>query len=96
MNKKNLRDLLTVFLVISNLFLIGWTIILTIEEIETGFGYGTNYEMMTLIPIIKQIICFPIVIISIIYFIKYRDRRNIILFVLLILQYILLNLFMFY
>lgn len=96
MNKKNLKDLLTLFLVASNIFLIGWTIILMIEEIETGFGYGTNYEMLTLIPIMKQIICFPMVIISTVYFVKYRDRRNFILSVLLVLQYILLNLFMFY
>ena len=81
-----------------------WTFWLIDEQIETGWGYGTNIELGVLYPWITEILCAPILIVGLIYLIlspfkKPRRKHlavNILLFTLLILQYGLTNLFIWY
>ena len=81
-----------------------WTFWLIDEQIKTGWGYGTNIELGVLYPWITEILCAPILIAGIVYLILAISRKprkallipNIILFVLLVMQYALTNLFIWY
>ena len=49
-------------LVIANLVNLPWTFWLVIEQFETGWGYGTNMEMMVLLPLAVEFLCLPVVL----------------------------------
>lgn len=78
-----------------------FTVWLLIEQIETGWGYGTNIEMGALFPWLIEIASMPLLIFGIVYFIICRKTRrslyvtNAALFATLILQYAATNLFIF-
>ena len=73
------------------------------EQIKTGWGYGTNLELGVLWPWLIELLCLPVVITEIVYFIINTFKRsstkvtiaNMGLFSLLIAQYFLTNLFIF-
>lgn len=81
-----------------------WTFWLIDEQIETGWGFGTKIELGVLYPWITEILCAPILIAGIIYLIVAVFKRprkklliaNIILTMLLVMQYALTNLFIWY
>lgn len=81
-----------------------WTFWLIDEQIETGWGYGTNIELGVLFPWITEILWAPVLIAGVIYLILAISRHprkklltaNIILLALLALQYAATNLFIWY
>ena len=81
-----------------------WTFWLIAEQIKTGWGYSTNLEMLVLMPWMLELICLPVLLTEVVYFImscfKRHDRivtvSNIVLFSLAVAQYIGTNLFIFY
>ena len=81
-----------------------WTYCLIAEQIKTGWGFSTNLEMMVLMPWMLELICLPVLLTEVVYFImscfKRHDRSvtvwNIVLFSLAIAQYLVTNLFIFY
>ena len=90
-------------LIAANLSQLLWTVWLTLEQIETGWGYSTNIEMFTLFVWMTQIFAFPAFILGAVYLLINIWRRsarwmfitNIILLSSLAVQYILINLFIF-
>lgn len=86
---------------LGNLFNIVWTIWLTVEQIQTGWFYGTDMELAVLWPWLIELLCSPLLIGGIVYFIlqmiKPSNKKiciaNIVLFSLLVLQYFVTNLF---
>ena len=47
-------------LLICNLISFIFTLIYTIEQIKTGFGFGTNTEMFVIFPLITAILSIPL------------------------------------
>lgn len=93
-----------VLLFLANSLHILWTYWLTVEQIETGWGYSTNLEMMALLPWMLELLSIPLIIAEVVYLVMSYFKRhhmavfisNIALFGLLIMQYVLTNLFLFY
>ena len=93
----------TILLGIANVCNLFFTICLLIEQIETGWGFSTNYEMLVLVPWMIEIVCFPVIVLAIVYFILNIFKKskhglfvaNVVLFSLLLCQYLLTNLFIF-
>ena len=81
-------------LIMANIFFLLWTIILINEQIKTGWGYGTNLEMLVLAPIMVFICSIPAIVMELIflplsYFYRVTKRQfitNIISFLILVLQ----------
>ena len=81
-----------------------WTIALGIEQVQTGWGYGTHFELAILIPWMVQILCLPGILLGIVYvlFAYFRTYRrpmrivNLVLLLVILLQYGLVHLFIFY
>lgn len=105
MKKQNTFGIITcIILSIVNVVNSVWTIAFSIEQTQTVWGYGTNFELATLIPWMVQVLCLPGILVGIVYllfayFRKYHRTMRIInlsLLLLCILQYILINLFIFY
>lgn len=44
--------------VIGNLLCLLWTVLLSIEQVKTGWGYGTNFEIGVLFPWIIEAVSF--------------------------------------
>ena len=96
--------LLIYLLSVANAFNIFWCYWLVSEQIFTGWGYGTNMDILVLVPWIIQIACIPIAITTIVYFVisyifSFKRKAlitNIVLFSVLILQSVLINLFIWY
>lgn len=66
-----------VVLGIANLVNVPWTLWLVTEQLETGWGYGTNIEMMALMVWMVEFVSIPAAIFAIVYFVLYRiDRRS--------------------
>ena len=66
-----------VVLVIANLINLPWSFWLVTEQLETGWGYGTNVEMMALLIWMVEFVSIPAVIFAITYFILYNiDKRS--------------------
>ncbi len=92
-----------ILLTIANLSYSFWTIWLTIEQINTGWGFSTNMEMFVLAPYLHSICLIPIFVVGLVYLllhIKERSRRwifitNLALLSLLVLQHIINAIFVF-
>ena len=88
----------------ADLWLVLWTLWLTLEQIETGWGGGTGMEMLALIPWMAELASVPVLIAGVVYGVMSFFRKqnkglliaNIILFVALLTQIVLINLFLFY
>lgn len=91
-------------LFIANLLNIIWTIWLTVEQIKTGWGFGTNLEIGVLLPWTVEILCIPLIIVGIVYFIIHFFKPsyikifivNVVLFSILLFQYFITNLFIWF
>ncbi len=100
-NNKGYSIVCSFLLILSNIFFLFWTIVLIEEQIRTGLGYGTNLELLVLIPIILFILIIPIIIMELVflslsYFFRVTKKQfvvNIISFLILILQIVLIFLF---
>lgn len=81
-----------------------FTLLLIFEQIKTGWGYGTDVEMFALYPWMIEFLALPILpaeIVFLILSIFLRPKRSVLLLSailtgLLISQYVILNLFLFY
>ena len=90
-------------LIAGNLSQLFWIIWLTGEQLVTGWGFGTNIEIFVLMIWCTQIIALPILVVGLIFVIlnikrkaaKWLSISNIILFGMLIMQYALINLFIY-
>ncbi len=88
-------------LAVANGFNLLWTWWLVKEQMQTGWGYGTNMDILVLVPWIIQLACVPVVIAAITYFITAVLKRikgkvliaNIVLFSSLLIQSVLIHLF---
>ena len=95
---------LCVFLAMGNICQVFWTVLLTSEQIKTGWGYGTNLEIAVIVPILTSMLCVPVLLAGLIYFILHAFRRsgkgiciaNIALYAALLLQSVLIYLFMWF
>ena len=89
---------------LSNIANAPWTIWLTAEQIDTGWGGGTGIEMLALLPFTSYVFTIPVIIGVLLYFtlhvFKGSDRTifitNIVLLLLLVSQIAITILFMFY
>ena len=85
----------------ANLLHLIWTVWLSAEQMQTGWGYGTGMEIGGLYPWLTEILCAPVLLATIVYLVmciclKSRGgivKGNIALFAALVLQYGLTNLF---
>ena len=85
----------------ANLLHIFWTVWLTLEQIETGWGGGTGIEMLFLVPWLIEVLSFPALLAEIVFMIlsaKWKTVRgiriaNIVLFALMMIQISLTHLF---
>ena len=81
-----------------------WTVWLTAEQIQTGWGYGTDIEMLALLPWLTELVCIPALIVGLVYLILsffFRHRKgltavNAVLFAAALVQYALTNLFLWF
>lgn len=90
-------------LVPANLLHLGWTVWLTMEQIKTGWGGGTGIEMMALLLWLTELLCLLVLLLGMVYFVVsfFRQQKkglliaNIALFVCLVAQIVVTNLFLF-
>ena len=91
-------------LILSNLANLLFTVALTIEQIGSPWGSGTNMEMLVLMPFMIELLCLPILAAGIVYFVLHAFRSshkgiliaNISTYALLISQYVLTHLFIWF
>lgn len=96
--------LASILLLIANLLHIFWTGCLGFEQIETGWGYGTNMEMGVLYPWFCELLSAPAFLAGIVFLIMNiwkRSEKWVTVFtgsvvVCYILQVLLTNLFIFF
>lgn len=101
---KDLGFIPLLILIISNVIHLPLTISIIFEQINTGFGYGTDYELGVLYYwIIEFILILPIILSLIFILIMFKEKNlkkeilnRLILLLILILQIALSNLFIFY
>lgn len=94
----------SIFLLIANLLHIIWTVWLVSEQIDTGWGYGTNIELGVLYPWLCELLSTPVILAGIAFLImniwkKSEKIISILCTVLLsceILQIAITNLFIFF
>ncbi len=87
--------------VTANVLNLIWTVWLTIEQIEYGWGHPTNMDLGVLWVWLTELICAPVLVATIVFFVvcafhdvsKKVRNINISLFVLLVAQYVVTNLF---
>ncbi len=87
--------------IIANLTQLLWTVWLTKEQIQTGWGFPTNMEMFALVVWLTQLLCLPALILGAVYLILHIRKKsakwlfvsNAALLTTLAVQYILINLF---
>lgn len=102
-NNKGYSIVCSFLLIVANIIFLFWTIVLTEEQIRTGWGYTTDLELFVLIPVILSMLTIPIIIMELVflplsYFFKVTKRQfviNIISFFILVLQIFLVYLFIF-
>lgn len=56
-----------ILLGIADFLQIFWLIWLTIEQFKTGFGYGTNMEILALVPMLMNALALPVAVLGVIY-----------------------------
>ena len=91
-------------LVPANVMHLGWTVWLTLEQIETGWDGGTGIEMLALALWLLELLELPVLALGVAYFVTgfFRWQKkgllvaNIALFVCLVAQIVVTNLFLFY
>ena len=96
--------ILVIGLIVANVASLLFTVDLTIEQIGSSWGDGTRIEMLALIPWMVELASTPLLVAEAAYLILHRwfiSRRglfvaNAALYALLIVQFVLTNLFMFY
>lgn len=96
--------LLSMALAIANLVHAFFTWGICAEQIKTGWGYGTNWEMGALLPWFVELLTVPIILAGIVFLAmnlwKKSEKAIFILCVIFlaceVLQIILMNLFLFY
>ena len=96
--------ILVIGLILANLASLLFTIDLTVEQIGSSWGDGTRIEMLALIPWMIELASMPLLIAEAAYLILhgwFASRRGLLianaaLYVLLLAQYVLTNLFLFY
>jgi hypothetical protein len=96
--------ILLIGLILANLASLLFTIDLTVEQIGSSWGDGTRIEMLALIPWMIELASMPLLIAEAAYLILhgwFSSRRglfvaNVALCALLIVQFVLTNLFLFY
>ena len=89
---------------ISNLLQIFWLVWLAAEQVKTGFGHGTDMDILALIPMIMNIIAIPSIIASMIFLTIHIFKKssknifiiNLVLWVVLLIQIGLIQLFINY
>lgn len=87
--------------IIANLTQLLWTVWLTKEQIQTGWGFPTNMEMFALVVWLTQLLCLPALILGAVYLILHIRKKsakwlfvsNAFMLATLAVQYILINLF---
>lgn len=90
-----------VMLVLVNLGHLLWTFWLVAEQVQTGWGYGTNMDLAVLMPWITEFVCAPAMIAGVVYlvlscFLRHKKGiliSNIVLFICAGLQIGVTNLF---
>lgn len=95
---------INVVTVIANLVHLPFTLLLVFEQIKTGWGYGTDIEMFALYPWLIEFLSLPVLIAGIVFLILsifIRPKRSVLILGaistgLLIAQYVILNLFLFF
>ena len=100
----NLAVSLLAALIPANILHLFWTVWLTAEQIKTGWKGGTGIEMLALAPLMLQLLTLPLLLLSLVYFVlSFRRKQkkhlliaNIALFVCLVGQIFVTDLFMFY
>ncbi len=105
------RDVITIYgaimmylLVIQNLLSVPFLFSLTVEQIQTYWGFGTNTRLYAIILILFFVVNFPVIIGTVVYFVlnkiwpsnKPIFIANIALFSLLLIQFFLTYLFIKY
>ena len=91
-------------LAITNLAHLSFTLTICAEQIKTGWGYGTNWEMGALAPWLVEFLSVPVILASIVYFVMHLWKKGekaifmitAVLLSLEIIQIVILNLFLFY
>lgn len=86
-----------------NLLHLLWTVWLTVEQTKTGWGYGTDMEMLALLPWMTELLSAPVLLAGVVYgiisiFFRHEKRlmvTNALLFALAAAQIGLTNLFLF-
>lgn len=100
--KQKAFGLIMIYLLsVANGFNLLWTWWLVKEQIQTGWGYGTNMDILVLVPWIIQLACVPVVIATITYFVfvvvkGIKEKAviaNIVLLSVLLIQSVLIHLF---
>ena len=91
-------------LILCNLLHFGlFTFWIIIEQIETGYGYGTNIEMGALYIWLFELLLIPVFIVTLLYFLygflmkvnKKKMLLNFLLFVLILFQIFITNFFLY-
>lgn len=57
-----------------------WVLWLTMEQIKTGWGYGTNMEMLALMPIFGILLSIPAILAAVVYVflhVRWRSAKGI-------------------
>lgn len=88
----------------ANVLHLGWTVWLALEQIETGWNGGTGIEMLALLLWMLELLELPVLLLGVGYFITgfFRQQKrglliaNIALFVCLVAQIVVTNLFLFF
>lgn len=108
MKKKKTLDNFAIVMVIAlaavNLLQLLWTVWLTLEQIKTGWGWGTGIEMLAIMLWLTELVCLPFLLVAVIYlilsFFRHQNRKlllaNSILFACAVAQLVVTNLFLFY
>ncbi len=111
MKETNIKDAIAafglisvVFLGFNNLICLIWTISLTYEQFNTFWGYGTSIEMGVILVYMAHLVAISGLILTIVYFVCYALKKtgkkvfilNVVLFIVLLLQVIVTNIFIYY
>ena len=94
-------NILTPLLALVNVSHLLWTVWLTVEQVKTGWGYGTGISTLGIVPLMTQMLSVPVLLAAVLFFIlacfKRQPKRVLIadvcLFAAALLQFGLFHLF---